>query len=188
MPSAKIFRNYRSTVKVPRRPYEKERLDLELTLCGEYGLRNKAEIWRVQLALAKIRKAARELLTLDEDDPKRMFEGQALLRRMVKTGLLEPTQTELDNILQLTTRQLLDRRLQSVVAKNKAQSIHHARVLIRQRHIRVGSQMVNIPSFLVRVDSEKHIDYAATSPLTANGKKGRVAKKKEERKAAKDDE
>jgi len=178
MPSAKIFRNYRSTVKVPRRPFEKERLDLELRLCGEYGLRNKAEIWRVQLALAKIRKAARELLTLDEDDPRRLFEGQALLRRMVKTGLLEPTQTDLDNILQLTTRQLLDRRLQSLVHKTKAQSIHHARVLIRQRHIRVGSQMVNIPSFLVRVDSEKHIDFAATSPYK-DGPKGRVAKKKE---------
>ena len=121
MPSAKIFRNYRSTVKVPRRPYEKERLDLELTLCGEYGLRNKAEIWRVQLALAKIRKAARELLTLDEDDPRRLFEGQALMRRMVKNGLLEPSEKELDAILQLTTRGLLDRRLQSIVAKTKTQ-------------------------------------------------------------------
>ena len=185
MPSAKIFRNYRTTVKVPRRPYEKERLDLELTLCGEYGLRNKAEIWRVQLALAKIRKAARELLTLDEDDPRRLFEGQALMRRMVKNGLLEPSEKELDAILQLTTRGLLDRRLQSLVAKTKAHTVHHARVLIRQRHIRVGSQMVNIPSFLVRVDSEKHIDFAASSPYTKKVK-GRVAKKKAMRSAGGD--
>lgn len=35
-----------------------------------------------------------------------------------------------------------------------AKSIHHARVLIRQRHIRVGKQIVNIPSFMVRVDSQ----------------------------------
>eukprot|EP00971_Amphidinium_carterae_P174045 3449844-Amphidinium_carterae.2 len=33
-----------------------------------------------------------------------------------------------------------------------AKSIHHARVLIRQRHIRVGKQIVNVPSFLVRMD------------------------------------
>jgi small subunit ribosomal protein S9e len=185
MPSAKIFRNYRSTVKVPRRPFEKERLDLELTLCGEFGLRNKAEIWRVQLALAKIRKASRELLTLDEKDPKRLFEGEALLRRMVRFGLLDNSEKDLDNILQLTTRQLLARRLQSVVAAKHAKSVHHARVLIRQRHIRVGTQMCNIPSFLVRMDSEKHIDYAATSPFSGNGIKGRLAKAKEARKAAK---
>lgn len=37
-----------------------------MKLLGEYGLRCKREIWRAQLALAKIRSAARKLLTLDE--------------------------------------------------------------------------------------------------------------------------
>lgn len=46
----------RLTFSTPRRPYERERLDQELRICGEYGLRCKREIWRVQLVLAKIRK------------------------------------------------------------------------------------------------------------------------------------
>lgn len=41
---------------------------------------------------------------------------------------------------------------------------------------RVGKQMVNIPSFAVRLDSEKHIDYALTSPF-GNGRPGRNKRK-----------
>ncbi|KAI3915139.1 hypothetical protein MKW98_011484 [Papaver atlanticum] len=76
-----FFRNGK-TFKKPRRPYEKERLDAELKLVGEYGLRCKRELWRVQYALSRIRNASRNLLTLDEKDPRRIFEGEALLRRM----------------------------------------------------------------------------------------------------------
>lgn len=68
----------RKTYVTPRRPYEKVRLDQELKIIGEYGLRNKREVWRVKYTLAKIRKAARELLTLDEKEPKRLFEGEFL--------------------------------------------------------------------------------------------------------------
>jgi small subunit ribosomal protein S9e len=42
---------------------------------------------------------------------------------------------------------------------------------------RVGKQLVNIPSFIVRVDSQKHIDYALNSPF-GGGRPGRVKRKK----------
>ncbi|GFH52001.1 hypothetical protein CTEN210_08477 [Chaetoceros tenuissimus] len=189
MPTNAMLRNYRKTNKTPRRPYEKERLDAELKLVGEYGLRCKREIWRVQFALAKLRKAARVLLTLDPEDPKRIFEGAALLRRMSRYGLLADDELDLDSILQLSTQKLLERRLQTKVYKQGlAKSIHHARVLIRQRHIRVGSQLVNVPSFNVRTSSEKHIDFAVTSPY-GQGRPGRVARKRAaSRAAAGDDE
>jgi hypothetical protein len=54
---------------------------------GEYGLRNKREVWRVKFTLAKIRKAARELLTLDEKDPKRLFEGTSRLLSSIDANL-----------------------------------------------------------------------------------------------------
>lgn len=44
------------TYKVPRRPYIAERLDQELKLAGEYGLRNKREIYRIGFALSNIRR------------------------------------------------------------------------------------------------------------------------------------
>merc|ERR1711892_1209380 len=104
-------------------------LDQELKLIGEYGLRCKKEVWRVKLTLAKIRAAARDLLTLEEKDPKRLFEGNALLRRLVRTGVLSDEKMKLDFFL--------ERRLQTQVFKlGLAKSIHHARILIKQRHIR----------------------------------------------------
>jgi small subunit ribosomal protein S9e len=45
----------------------------------------------VKYALAKIRSAARELLTLEEKLPRRLFEGNALLRRHVYTTLQHTT-------------------------------------------------------------------------------------------------
>lgn len=42
----------------------------------------------MQFALNKLRNASRVLLTLDEKDPKRIFEGEAIMRRMYRYGLL----------------------------------------------------------------------------------------------------
>merc|ERR1711894_230948 len=153
------------------------RLDQELKLIGEFGLRNKREVWRVKLVLANIRKAARELLTLDEKEPRRLFEGNALLRRLVRIGVLDEGKMKLDFVLGLRIEDFLERRLQTQVFKlGLAKSIHHARVLIRQRHIRVRKQVVNIPSYIVRLDSQKHIDFS-TNPPYGGGRPGRVKRK-----------
>ncbi len=200
-----------------------------MKLVGEYGLRNKREVWRVLLTLSKIRRAARyvflsflffvvvavaslqswktvpledwreknysglvdvvmdrllmqrtnsQLLTLDEKDPKRLFEGNALIRRLVRVGVLDDSRMKLDYVLALKVEDFLERRLQTLVYKlGLAKSIHHARVLIRQRHIRVGKQVVNVPSFIVRLDSQKHIDFSLSSPF-GGGRPGRVRRKK----------
>ena len=176
------------TYVTPRRPFEKERLDQELKLIGEFGLKNKREVWRVKYTLAKIRKAARELLTLDEKDPRRLFEGNALLRRLVRVGVLEENRMKLDYVLGLRVEDFMERRLQTQVFKHGlAKSIHHARVLIRQRHIRVRKQVVNIPSFVVRLDSEKHIDFSVKSPF-GGGRPGRVKRKNLKKKTKKAEE
>jgi len=167
----------KKTSNTPRRPFEKEKLINELRLIGSYGLKNKREVWRLQLTLARLRKAARVLLTMPEKDPRRIFEGEALLRRMVRLGLLKESERKLDYILGLTPQKIMERRLQTKVFKLEiAKSFHHARVLIRQRHIRVKNQICNVPSCMIRVDSEKHIDFASTSPF-GGGRFGRVKRR-----------
>lgn len=135
---------------------------------------------------------------MEEKDPKRLFEGNALIRRLVRVGVLDESRMKLDYVLALKVEDFLERRLQTCVYKlGLAKSIHHARVLIRQRHIRyvswlrfcrdkikspgcscsVGKQIVNVPSFIVRLDSQKHIDFALNSPF-GGGRPGRVRRKK----------
>ena len=65
---------------------------------------------------------------------------------IVRYGFLLDNERKLDYVLGLTTAKFLERRLQTKVFKlGLAKSIHHARVLISQRHIRVGKQICNIP-------------------------------------------
>merc|ERR1712000_212469 len=172
------YRNFNRVSTTPRRPYERERLDRELRLVGQYGLRCKREIWRVNVVLSKMRRTARLLLTLTETNPRRILEGNAILRRCHDLGFLEESKNKLDYILSLTVPDILERRLQTVVFKNgMACSVHQARCLILQRHIAVGKQIVTTPSFMVRKSREGHIGFAEVSPL-GGGRPGRVKRVK----------
>jgi len=154
-------------------------------LVGQYGLKNKREVWRVQYILARIRKAARDLLTLDESDPRRIFEGEALISKMLRIGVLNRDQQKLDYVLGLTTKQFLDRRLQTIVFQsNNAKSIHQARCLIFQKKIAIHKgnrrQIINIPSFIVRKENESNIQKLWEEKENTRTKK-RTAKKNAEK-------
>ena len=155
MVNRRIRSNRSKTFTTPRRPFEKSRLDQELKIIGEYGLKNKREVWRVKYTLAKIRKAARDLLTLEDKDTRRLFEGNALLRRLVRIGVLDESRMKLDYVLGLKIEDFLERRLQTQVFKlGLAKSIHHARVLIRQRHIRVRKQVLLFKNYFPQKNSD----------------------------------
>eukprot|EP01083_Nonionella_stella_P095299 267481_1 len=174
-------KNFGKTSRTPRRPFEKERLDSELKIIGEFGLKNKRELWRVQLTLARIRSTSRRLLTLQQDDPRRAFEGGALLRRLTRLGVLGPEQQRLEYCLSIKAQDFLKRRLQTLVKEIGVESVHRARVLIYQRHIRVGHQVVTSPSFLVREKSQRFINFREGSSL-GGGPPGKIKRRNMKRK------
>jgi len=145
----------RSAIVRPKQPWNKERLAAELELVGEFGLRTKRELYRAASILRKIRRSARAYLALPEEE--RAKKEKELVSRLYKMGLLDENAT-LDDVLSLTVRSILSRRLQSIVfAKGLAKSIHHARQLIVHGKVRVGENIVRNPGMLVRREEENKI-------------------------------
>ncbi|NXO75472.1 RS9 protein, partial [Sitta europaea] len=99
--------------------------------------------------------------------------GNALLRRLVRIGVLDEGKMKLDYILGLKIEDFLERRLQTQVFNLGVFSRGFFGFLAAAR---VRKQVVNIPSFIVRLDSQKHIDFSLRSPY-GGGRPGRVKRK-----------
>lgn len=146
----------------PGHPWQKTRLAEELIYVGEYGLRNKRELWRYRTRLARFRSTARDLVALDPE-ARQVREAQ-LLGRLNRLALLKP-KSILDDVLNLTIRDILERRLQTqVLRQGLAKTIHHARQLIVHGHIVLNGHRASSPGMLLHRDQEKSLEYAPDSP------------------------
>ncbi len=153
----------RKTWERPGHPWIKERLAEEMELIGQYGLRNKRELWKAQTILRTIRSRAKSLLSLPEAE--RMVKERALVRKLYEMGLLESESSTTDDVLGLSVRSVLERRLQTIVyRKGLAGTIHEARQLIAHGHIAIAGRRVRSPGRLVTRHEENLVDYAPTSP------------------------
>ena len=157
-------RKPRKKYATPRHPWRKEQLEEELHLLGEYGLRNKKELRHHETALSEIRGIARGLLGGSEEQ--RALLEQQYLKSMARMGIL-PESAIVDNILDLNVKDLMERRLQTIVFRaGLAKSIHQARQFVMHGHITVAGDIVSVPSYIVKRDEESRIAFSQQSPLT----------------------
>jgi len=156
-------RKQRKKYETPRFPWRTDTLQAELRLVGEYGLRNKRELWRHRTMLSKYRGIARSLLGMSSEQ-RQILEKQ-LLARLSRLGIL-PETSVLDNVLDLSLEDILERRLQTLILrKSMARSIYQARQLITHGHIAIGNRRVFSPSYLVLKDEEEKIAFPPMSVL-----------------------
>lgn len=157
-------RKQRKKYDAPRFPWRTDILREELNLLGQYGLRNKHELWRHKTLLSRFRGTARSLLGKSPEERKRI--EKELLTRLKRLGIMHETAV-LDDVLDLATEDILERRLQTIVfRKGLATSLHQARQLVTHGHIAVGKKRVTVPSYLVMKEEENQIAYAPQSPLS----------------------
>ncbi len=153
----------RRKYETPRFPWRADTQMAELTLIGQYGLRNKREFWRHKTMLSRFRGIARELLGKPAEERGKQ-EGE-LIGRLHRIGVL-PEEAGLDDVLDLGVESILERRLQTVVfRRGLAGSVQQARQLVVHGHIAIGGRKVVSPGYLVMKEEEASLAYAPTSPL-----------------------
>jgi small subunit ribosomal protein S4 len=153
----------RKKYDTPRFAWRKDILQEELKLIGQYGLRNKHELWRHKTMLSKVRGIARSLIGKTAEERAKM--ENELLTRLKKLGVLQETAV-LDNVLDLTIEDLLERRLQTIVfRKGLTRTIWQSRQLVTHGHVTLGNHRVTIPSYVVSKEEEQQITYAPQSAL-----------------------
>ena len=153
----------RKKFDTPRFRWRKDILQEELKLIGQYGLRNKHELWRHKTTLSKTRGIARSLISKTSEERAKMENEQ--LAKLRKVGILQETAV-LDNVLDLTIEDILERRLQTIVfRKGLARTVFQSRQLITHGHITIEGRRVTIPGYLVRKEEEALLMYSPESAV-----------------------
>jgi len=153
----------KKTYSKPTHPWQKERIDEEKELLREFGLKNKKEIWRISSLLRKYTRQAKKLIPLNT--PQAEIEKAQLLKKLAALDLIKET-AKLEDVLTITLKDILNRRLQTIVYKNKlAKSIRQSRQFISHEHILVGEKKITSPSYLISKQEESAINFISNSPL-----------------------
>jgi len=134
----------------PRKLFDKPRILEENKLVAKYGLKNKREIWKIQSKVKHFRTRAKNLITADQE------EQQKFLYKLSKIGLKV---NNIADVLALDKESLLKRRLPSILVEKKmANTSKQARQMVVHKRVRIKDKVINIPSYLVKIEDEKLIN------------------------------
>lgn len=170
-------RKTRRKYSTPEHPWRRERLDSEKEVKLTYGLKNKTEIYKMESFLRRIKSQMKKLSSLQTEQAEK--ERQQILSKLKKLNLIAEDST-MDSVLGLELKNVMDRRLQTIVFKKSlSNSIKQARQFIIHQHISIGNKKVTSPSYLVSAGEESMILFDPRSSLANDEHPERVASRKD---------
>ena len=168
-------KKHRKKFSKPGHPWQKERIEIEKELLKQYGLRRKYEIWKIDSLLKKFLNRAKTLIA--QRNSQSEMEKKQLLERLCTMGLLKKD-AKVEDILNLTLKDVMERRLQTLLCrKQMAKSMRQARQFITHEHVAVGTRKITAPSYLVSASEEPNIKLVRVFNLVATEKKPETAEK-----------
>ena len=145
------MKKFRNKYTRPRMTWNTVLIAEDKAILSEYGLRRKREIWSAKALVSDFRRRARELNAVGDKTKEAV-----LLEKINKLGLIKAS--SLDDVLSLQLRNVLDRRLQTLVhKKGLATTVKQSRQLIVHGHVTIDGRKTTFPSYLVPVLEEEKI-------------------------------
>lgn len=158
--------------------WDKATITEEKDLVKNYALKNKKEIRKLELLVKKYKTIAKQLNRLD--NPNTSEQGISFLNRLKEKGILESHVDSIDDVLDITVINFLERRLSNIVYKLKlAKTPEQARQFVVHKHIMIGDKVINSPGYLTSITEIKQIKFKDTSNLSNIEHPERVLEKSE---------
>src|SRR3989338_7383208 len=156
-------KKFKKKYNSPRHPWNKLAIEQERIIRREYGLKNKREIYIATSFLKKYRDIAKKLIADSTAQGQR--EREQMLNKLMTLGMLPPA-AKLDDVLGLELKDIMERRLQSLVLrKGFSKTAKQARQYITHRHVIIGDKEITSPSYIVSLEEESHIRFKPVSSL-----------------------
>ena len=163
----------------PTQPWQRQRILDENKILKEYGLKSKTELWKAEAELRKYRRLSRQLIGAHGTEAEQ--KKKILVEKLVRFGLL-PVGSNMDNVLSLEIRDLLERRIQTIVYKKGfANTTLDARKIITHGHVSYKGAIHTTPGTIIPKNDDGKIAYvgpvrvkiaseAEAAPILAEGK------------------
>lgn len=154
-----MVKKLKKQYETPNEGWDEDRINREIQLMEDYGLKNKREVYKAMSRLRDLRREARKLVASENEQERR-----ELIEKAHRLGLVRE-ESQLEEILSLNVTDLLDRRLQTAVnRKGYSDTASEARQLVVHGHVYVDGQRVTVPGYLLTQEEEKEIELRMPEP------------------------
>ncbi|KAL2832884.1 hypothetical protein BDW59DRAFT_138824 [Aspergillus cavernicola] len=157
--------------KVNLTTYKSDNRHREHTITNRYYLQNPLDYKKYSTMVGSLRQLAHKLSALDPDaDPIRQKTESELLDKLWRMGILRQSREQGAGLSrverEVTVSAFCRRRLAVVMARSgMCENIKTAITFIEQGHVRVGSEIVSDPAFLVTRNMEDFVTWVDSSKI-----------------------
>lgn len=137
----------------------------EIKILKRYRIQKREDYTKYNKLAREIRELGKKIKEIDPEHPFRIEQSALLLEKLYMMGLIA-TKWDLSLTQKVSASSFCRRRLPVVMVRNKmSQNLKMAIQFIEQGHVRVGTEVVKDPAFLITRNLEDFVTWVDTSAI-----------------------